>query len=84
MKKLIANVIILGMLIMPFMVYAQSEQTPAQAPPVAPALVREGDFAMKLVGALKIGTAQNEADAETMLGSHPVLHPRMVGLLIIL
>jgi hypothetical protein len=69
MKKLIANVIILGMLIMPFMVYAQSEQTPAQAPPVAPALVREGDFAMKLVGALKIGTAQNEADAETMLGS---------------
>jgi hypothetical protein len=69
MKKLIANVIILGMLIMPFMVYAQSEQTTEQAPPVAPALVREGDFAIKLVGALKIGTAQNEADAETMLGS---------------
>ena len=70
MKKLIAGVIIiLGMLMMPLVVYAQSEQTTTQAPPVAPTLVREGDFAMKLVDALKIGTAQNEADAETMLGS---------------
>ena len=69
MRKLIANVVIVGMLMMPLVVYSQSEQTTAQAPPVAPALVREGDFAMKLVGALKIGTAQNEADAETMLGS---------------
>ena len=70
MKKLITGVIIiLGMLMMPLVVYAQSEQTIEQAPPVAPTLVREGDFAMKLVDALKIGTAQNEADAETMLGS---------------
>ncbi len=70
MKKLIAGVIIiLGMLMMPLAVYAQSEQTTTQAPPVASTLVREGDFAMKLVDALKIGTAQNEADAETMLGS---------------
>ena len=69
MRKLIANVVIVGMLMMPLVVYSQSEQTTAQAPPVAPALVREGDFAMKLVGALKVGTAQNEADAETMLGS---------------
>jgi len=70
MKKLITGVIIiLGMLMMPLVVYAQSEQTTTQAPPVASTLVREGDFAMKLVDALKIGTAQNEADAETMLGS---------------
>jgi hypothetical protein len=69
MKKLTANVIILGMLMIPLVVYAQSEQTPTQAPPVAPPLVREGDFAIKLVDALKIGPAQNEADAETMLGS---------------
>lgn len=69
MKKLFAVAIAFGLLMMSFAVYAQSEQAAAQAPPVAPALVREGDFAMKLVGALKIGTAQNEADAETMLGS---------------
>ena len=40
-----------------------------QAPPIAQALIREGDFAIKLAGALKIGHAQNEAEAESMLGS---------------
>ena len=69
MKKLLAIGMVLGLLMIPFVVYGQSEQQAAQAPPVAPALVREGDFAMKLVSELKIGTAQNEADAETMLGS---------------
>jgi hypothetical protein len=69
MKKLLTAIVIFGMAIMPFAVYAQSDQEATQAPPVAPALVREGDFAMKLVDALKIGTATNEADAETMLGS---------------
>lgn len=38
-------------------------------PPVAQPLVREGDFAMELVGALKIGTAKNEVEAESMLTS---------------
>src|SRR4030042_3304282 len=69
MKKLIANVIILGMLIMPFMVYAQSEQTPAQAPPVEQSLVPEGDFALRLVPALKMGMTENEAEAGDMLSS---------------
>jgi hypothetical protein len=69
MKHLLTAIVIFGMLMMPFAVYAQSDQQTTQAPPVAPALVREGDFAMKLVSALKIGTASNEADAETMLGS---------------
>src|SRR4030042_819664 len=69
MKKLIANVIILGMLIMPFMVYAQSEQTPAQAPPVEQSLVPEGDFAPRLVPALKMGMTENEAEAVDMLSS---------------
>jgi hypothetical protein len=69
MKKWLTVIVVFGMLMMPFAVYAQSDQQATQAPPVAPALVREGDFAMKLVSALKIGTATNEADAETMLGS---------------
>lgn len=69
MKKLLTAIVVFGMLMMPFAVYAQSDQQATQAPPVAPALIREGDFAMKLVDALKIGTATDEADAETMLGS---------------
>ncbi len=69
MKKLLTAIAIFGMLIVPFAVYPQSDQQATQAPPVAPPLVREGDFAMKLVDVLKIGTATNEADAETMLGS---------------
>jgi len=69
MKKAIVIVMAFGLFMMPFVVYSQPEQTTAQPPPIAPPLVREGDFAMKLVEALKIGTAQNEADAETMLGS---------------
>jgi hypothetical protein len=69
MKNLLTAIVIFGMFMMPFAVYAQSEQQGTQAPPVAPALVREGDFAIKLVSGLRIGTAQNEADAETMLGS---------------
>jgi hypothetical protein len=42
---------------------------PSGAPPVAQPLIREGDFAVKLVDTLNIGTAKNEAEAETMLSS---------------
>jgi len=69
MKKLIGNVIILGMLMMPLVVYAQSEQRGAQAPPVEQSLVPEGDFALKLVPALKMGTTENQAEAVDMLSS---------------
>jgi len=50
-------------------VNTQSGKTSTQAPPIAQTLVREGDFAMKLVNRLKIGTAQNEAEAESTLAS---------------
>ena len=40
-----------------------------QPPPIAQALVREGDFAIKLAEALKIGQAKSEAEAESMLAS---------------
>jgi hypothetical protein len=45
---------------------------PSGAPPVAQTLIREGDFAVKLTEALKIGTAKNEVEAETMLGSSSI------------
>ena len=67
MKRLLTIAMTLGLLLMPLMGYSQSEQTATPPPPVAPTLVREGDFAMELVGALNIGTAKNEAEAETML-----------------
>jgi hypothetical protein len=48
---------------------AQSGKTATQAPPVAAPLIREGDFAIKLVEALKMGRAESEAEAENMLAS---------------
>ena len=48
---------------------AQSEQAAAEKPPIAQPLVREGDFAIKLADALKLGTVTNETEAENLLGS---------------
>jgi Domain of unknown function (DUF4124) len=39
------------------------------SPPIAQTLVREGDFAIKLAEALKLGMAKSEAEAESMLAS---------------
>jgi hypothetical protein len=69
MKKLLAIVTAFGLFMMPFVVYAQSEQTTAQAPAIEQPLVPEGDFAMKLVGSLKMGAIETEAQAEDMLSS---------------
>ena len=46
----------------------QTEQVKPGPPPVAPETVREGDFAIKLHSALGLGTAEDEADAESKLG----------------
>jgi len=46
-----------------------TNQMSATSPPVAPPLVPEGVFAVQLVEALKIGQAQDEAQAETMLSA---------------
>lgn len=48
---------------------ARSGNTATQAPPIAQPLIREGDFAIKLVEALKVGQAKSEAEAESMLVS---------------
>jgi hypothetical protein len=57
-------------MIMPFAVYGQSEQAASNSPPpVSQQLVPEGNFALKLVTVLKLGTATNEAQAEDMLSS---------------
>lgn len=69
MKKIFITMITIGFLLMPLMVYAQSNQMPAGTPPVAQSLVPEGDFALKLVTTLKLGTPESEAQAEDMLTS---------------
>ncbi len=69
MKKVLITIITIGLLLLPSIIYAQPDQRSTGPPPVAQPLVREGDLAVKLVGALKIGTAKDEAEAETMLGS---------------
>jgi hypothetical protein len=68
MKKLLVGIMVLSLLLLPFGVYAQLDQKSA-IPPVSQSLVSEGDFSLKLVAALKIGTPGDEAQAEDMLSS---------------
>ncbi len=58
-----------GLLLIPFTVYPQSDQKSTGPPPVSQPLVSEGDFALKLATALKVGTPTDEAQAEDMLTS---------------
>jgi uncharacterized membrane protein YgcG len=69
MKSLLAISIAFALMLMPFGLYAQSEQRPTNAPPVSQQLVPEGDFALELVPALHLGSATTEAQAEDMLTS---------------
>jgi hypothetical protein len=70
MKKLSAIAMALALFLMSSpAAYPQAKQTTNTPPPVAPELVREGDFAVRLVSGLEIGTAENETEAETMLAS---------------
>ncbi len=71
MKKLsiIAPVALCVLVLMPVGIHAQSGQAVGEQPPIAQPLVREGDLAVKLVDALKLGTAAGEAEAESMLGN---------------
>ena len=50
-------------------VTTQAEKAPAEVPPIAQTLVREGDFAIKLAEVLRVGQAQSEAEAESTLAS---------------
>ena len=69
MKTFIIVGITASLLVIPLAMNAASGETATEPPPIAQALVREGDLAIKLVDRLKIGTAENEAEAESMLAS---------------
>jgi hypothetical protein len=48
---------------------AQMGKPSTKAPPISQTLIREGDFVIKLAEVLKVGRAQSEAEAESMLAS---------------
>jgi hypothetical protein len=75
MKRLfIVNYITLVyLLLMPIGVHAQAEQGVGGIPPIAQPLIREGDLAVSLVSALKLGTATSEVEAENMLAKVAIL-----------
>jgi hypothetical protein len=55
------------LLLIPSLCPAQPEPEPG-LPPISQELVREGDFAVKLLAALGLGTEQDETEAESGLG----------------
>ncbi len=61
--------IVVSLLLMPLVIYAQAEQATTTIPPVGQTMVREGNFAVKLVSALALGETENEVEAENILGS---------------
>jgi len=68
MKKILLSTMILSLLLLPLGAFAQLDQDSA-IPPVSQSLVPEGDFALKLVAALKLGAPSGEAQAEDVLSS---------------
>ncbi len=58
-----------SLLLMHGLAMAQPEQMTAGNPPLEQPLIREGDLAMKLVEALKLGTPESETEAESILAS---------------
>jgi len=69
MKKSIVLGIAVSFLTMQLAMAVASGETATQPPPVGQTLVREGDLAIQLVDRLKIGSAANEAEAESLLAS---------------
>ncbi len=49
--------------------FAQTDQTISSPPPIEQPMVREGDLAIKLAGALAVGSPSDEVEAETVLGN---------------
>ena len=73
MKKVLIMMMSVALLMMPLAVYSQSDQKSPGAPSVSQTLVPEGQFALKLAPALKLGTPKNEAQAEDMLISAGIM-----------
>jgi hypothetical protein len=77
--SMIAPVALCVLLLMSADSRAQSGQAAGEQPPNAQQLVREGDLAVKLVDALKVGTATNEAK-QRVCSAMRALRPETAGL----
>ena len=60
-------IVVLSLLFMPVMAQAQSDDPQGDSPPIAQQLTREGDFAVKLLSVLGLGTDEDEIVAENRL-----------------
>ena len=69
MKRAFVIMTITAFLLLSLNAYVQSDQKSAGTPPVSQTLIPEGDFALKLATALKLGTPNNESQAEDLLTS---------------
>jgi hypothetical protein len=69
MKNTLIIAILVCFLMVPPLVTAYSSADPLEAPPVAQALVREGDFAVKLAEALNLGSPVSEVEAMSILAA---------------
>lgn len=61
--------IAVGLFLVPAVLLAPPVRTAAGKPPIAQPLVREGDLALDLADALRLGPAGSEAEAESILSS---------------
>ena len=69
MNKLFVMITLMAFLLLSLNAQAQPGQNSAGSPPISQALVPEGDFALKLAAALKLGAPHDESQAEDMLTS---------------
>jgi len=69
MKKLQCFTVSLLVVLMSLMIIpATARAQPEGPPPIGGTIVREGDFAVRLLSALDLGTTDDEVEAETRLG----------------
>lgn len=67
-KKVGVVIASLVLWLVPLIVHAQAEQAKPVPPPIEQPLVREGDFAVRLISVLGLGTTEDEVEAENLLG----------------
>jgi uncharacterized membrane protein YgcG len=67
---LVLLIILMASAMMPILSNSQTDQpSAATSSPISQPLIREGTLAVKLAGDLKLGTAENEAEAEDLLSA---------------